>query len=179
MKENIKNDFWKRRAKHGRDSLFEKPEHLWEDACAYFEWCYKNPLLEHDLKVVGNGGNDGSSVQEVYIEHVKPFTWYGLCLFLGVTPSWFNNFRKRALAGDIMNMSKELQDDFMLTIELIEKTIYSQKFEGAAAGFFNATIIARDLGLVDRVASENMNLNSIPLTASEIKDISNELEKYV
>ena len=38
----------------------------------------------------------------------------------------------------------------MTVIERIEQTVYSQKFEGAAAGLLNANIIARDLGLADR-----------------------------
>ena len=38
----------------------------------------------------------------------------------------------------------------MTVIDDIEKIIYRQKFEGAAAGLLNANIIARDLGLRDK-----------------------------
>ena len=40
--------------------------------------------------------------------------------------------------------------DFSQVITRIGKIIYDQKFSGAASGFFNANIIARDLGLADK-----------------------------
>jgi hypothetical protein len=39
---------------------------------------------------------------------------------------------------------------FSQIITRIERTIYDQKFVGAAAGFFNSNIIARDLGLTEK-----------------------------
>ena len=49
-----------------------------------------------------------------------------------------------------MGKKTELDEDFLTIISYIEETCYSQKFEGAAADFFNSNIIARDLGLVDK-----------------------------
>jgi hypothetical protein len=43
----------------------------------------------------------------------------------------------------------ETSKDFSNVITRIRETIFNQKFEGAASGFFNANIIARDLGLKD------------------------------
>jgi hypothetical protein len=40
--------------------------------------------------------------------------------------------------------------DFSEVIHAIEEIIRTQKFEGAAVGAFNANIIARDLGMVDK-----------------------------
>jgi hypothetical protein len=39
---------------------------------------------------------------------------------------------------------------FSQVITKIEKVIYNQKFTGAAAGFLNPNIIARDLGLAEK-----------------------------
>jgi len=38
-------------------------------------------------------------------------------------------------------------------VELVEQAIYNQKFEYAAAGLMNATIIARDLGLAEKTVT--------------------------
>jgi hypothetical protein len=51
------NQFWKLRSKHGRDTLFESPEKMWEAACEYFQWCDDNPLLEIDFR-----GKDATQV---------------------------------------------------------------------------------------------------------------------
>ena len=54
----------------------------------------------------------------------------------------------------LKNKEDELSKDFSLIVTHIEETIYRQKFEGAACGFYNANIIARDLGLQDKVKNE-------------------------
>ena len=52
--------------------------------------------------------------------------------------------------------------DYMSVITRIEETIYNQKFTGAASGFLNPNIIARDLGLVDKKEVENRDLILTP-----------------
>jgi hypothetical protein len=60
--------------------------------------------------------------------------------------------------------------DFMPIITRIKEIIYNQKFSGAAAGFFNANIIARDLGLSDKVNNEHSGEVSVKqITGMEIK----------
>ena len=48
-----------------------------------------------------------------------------------------------------------LSKDYSLIITRIREIIYRQKFEGAAAGFLNSSIIARDLGLQDKQQLEH------------------------
>lgn len=134
------NQFWKLRSKHGRDKLFESPEAMWEAACEYFEWCEENPFKESKAMVVSNGQNSGSSIEIAELPLKRPFTLMGLCLYMDCSSAYFRNFK---------NQERAKQEDFSSVIEKIEETIYNQKFEGAAAGFFNANIIARDLGLRD------------------------------
>ncbi len=123
------NEFWKLRATHGRDKIFEHPDHLWESACEYFEWCENNPLIEIDFR--------GKDADQVELPKMRSFTWEGLELFLDI--SSLREYKK----------NPEYKD-FSQIITRIEKIIYNQKFTGAAAGFLNPNIIARDLGLKDK-----------------------------
>ena len=122
------NQFWKQRSKHGRDKLFESPDILWEEAQKCFEWCDLNPLVEYDYK--------GKDADKVTYDKMRAYTWEGLELYLGITS-----------LRDYKN--NENYKDFQQVITRIGKIIYTQKFEGAAAGFLNPNIIARDLGLRD------------------------------
>lgn len=123
------NEFWKLRSKHGRDKIFENPEHLWEAACEYFQWCEQHPLIEIDFR--------GKDANEVELPKMRAFTWDGLELFIDI-----HSLRDYK--------TKQEYKDFSQVITRIEKIIYNQKFTGAAAGFLNPNIIARDLGLADK-----------------------------
>lgn len=136
------NKFWELRSKHGRDKLFETPELLWEAACEYFEWCEENPLQETEAKVTSDGAGLGSSIEMVELPKMRAFTLHGLCLYLDCNTSYFRLFKSQERAQ---------KDDFSTVIGKIEEIVYNQKFTGAAAGFLNANIIARDLGLSDKV----------------------------
>lgn len=127
------NQFWKLRSKHGRDKIFSSPEMLWEAACEYFDHCDNNPLIEIDFR--------GKDVQEVAIPKMRAYTWAGLETFLGVDS--LREYKK--------NPSYK---DFFHVISRIEKIMYNQKFQGAAAGMLNPNIIARDLGLSDKTESK-------------------------
>lgn len=123
------NSFWKLRTKHGRDKLFSSPDILWEAATEYFEWCDTNPLIAIEF--------NGKDAIECEIPKMRAYTWSGLEYYLGITS--LRDYK-----------SKEEYKDFSQVITRIEQIIYTQKFEGAAAGFLNANIISRDLGLADK-----------------------------
>lgn len=128
----IGNQFWKLRSEHGRDMIFSSPEILWEEAVKYFEWCEENPWVQQNWV-----GKDGDEVQK---NHIRPLTLTGLCVFLDISEMTLREYGKR--------------QDFVAVYTRIEQIIRTQKFEGAATGFFNASIIARDLGLVDKVQED-------------------------
>ena len=130
MDARIGNQFWKLRSKHGRGTLFATPELLWEAACEYFEWCENNPLIEQDFA--------GKDAKEVSKNKMRPFTWQGLAMYCDATSTYFSDFKK------------ECSKDFSEILSRIEDVIYRQKFEGASCGFFNPSIIMRDLGLADK-----------------------------
>lgn len=125
------NEFWKIRSSHGRDKIFSTPEILWEEACKYFQWCVDNP--EWKVEVV-----KGSLVN---LPVKRVFTLEGLCLYLGISTSYFRAFKCEGRVN---------AEGFLTVIEQIQKTVYNQQFSGASSGFFNANIISRALGLVDK-----------------------------
>jgi len=136
------NEFWKNRSKHGRDKIFSSPEILLEESLKYFQWCIDNPFIEVDFR--------GKDAKEVYIPKMRPFTWDGLELFLGV-----ESLREYKTNPDYKEFSQ--------VIARIGKIIYDQKFSGAAAGFLNPNIIARDLGLKEQsdVTSGGEKINQV------------------
>lgn len=134
------NQLYKRRSKHGRDILFSTHIILWEAACEYFTMVDENPLYEIKPIVVSMGRH-GSRIEMQQIPKKRPYTLNGLFNYLDVNRNYFLDFKN----------SKSYTRDFSIVIERIERTIYDQKFDGAASGFFNANIIAYDLGLVKKV----------------------------
>lgn len=134
------NVFWKLRAKHGRDILFSSPKALWDAACEYFQWCDENPFEEDNIELVKVNGI-GDEVRRIPLNKMRPYTLQGLCIYLDCNTAYFRQFKESEAAAK--------DEDFSTVLIRIEETIYNQKFSGAAAGFFNANIIARDLGLVD------------------------------
>lgn len=139
------NRFWEQRSSHGRDKLFESPKLLWEAATEYFQWCDENPFKEEVL---------GSKNEIVELERMRPYTMQGLCRYLGCNTDYFKNFK---------NQERKDKDDFSPVITDIEQAVYEQKFSGAAAGFLNANIISRDLGLADKKEIENKGVATVTL----------------
>ncbi len=124
------NQFWKLRSKHGRDLIFGTPDSLWEAACEYFEATDSRKWTKKDWV--------GKDAKKVTRETETPYTISGLCLYMDVSREWWNKFKN------------ENREDFLQVLARIENIIYTQKFEGASVGAFNASIIARDLGLKEQ-----------------------------
>lgn len=147
------NQFWKIRSKHGRDKLFSTSDKLWEAACEYFEWCDENPWAETQTKT------RETSTEETRTPTARPYTLSGLCIYLGCNTHYISQFKTRLEEGE---------EDFTSVITRIEEIIYTQKFEGAAVGAFNANIIARDLGLKDASKTELSGPNGGPIEITGI-----------
>lgn len=128
----VGNKFWMLRSTHGRAPIFATPQDLWETACEYFEWTEQNPLLEDRVFSTKDDG-----VVHEPISKMRAMTLDGLLLFLDISMQAWCNYKDRK--------------DYKATCETIDRVIRSQKFAGAAAGLLNPVIIARDLGLVDKV----------------------------
>lgn len=125
------NQFWKLIPTPGRKRIYETPEQLWEKAVEYFEWIDANPIT----KEIVTTGDYNKVVTETLR---KPYQITGLILWLGVSWSQYQRYR-----------DDENYKAFWPIVKELDGIIYAQKFEGASAGIFNPTFIARDLGLAD------------------------------
>jgi hypothetical protein len=117
--------------RRGRPVAFNSPEELLFECEQYFDWVNNNPLIEQRIAGMYYG-----EVVKSNVPKMRAMTIGGLCVFLGIVVDTWMNYRK--------------QPDFFLICQEVEQTIREQKFAGAAAGFLNHAIIARDLGLVER-----------------------------
>lgn len=122
------NKFWQLRSKHGREKIFQDPKVLWESASEYFNWCEANPLKSIEF--------NGKDAIECEVPKMRAFTYAGLCVYLDCDTETFHKLKADKGFFDVYTR--------------ICRIIYTQKFEGAAAGLLNASIIARDLGLSDK-----------------------------
>jgi hypothetical protein len=179
------NQFWKLRSRHGRDKLFNSPKLLWKAACEYFEWMDKNPWQKKEqlkkAQVIKNNKTGKEKLHALIdIPTSRPYTLSGLCLYLNASESYWRNFRLNTAAKISSGATKEAKaaEDFLTVISRVEEIISTQQFEGATVGAFNANIIARKQGLIEKVQNENRNynINSVDLTSAEIKQINKELE---
>ncbi len=156
------NNVWMMRSKHGRDKIFATPEDMWAAFVEYTQKLSDNPWLEHKQVVVDK------VLVDSYNKKTGPWTWKGFCIHCDINDSFFRDFR---------NDPKRCTPDFDAVIKNIEKSIFDQKFSGAALGFFNANIIARDLGLIDKSIQETRTrVIDTGLTADEAKNIAEGLE---
>lgn len=145
------NQFWRQRAKHGRDKIFADPQTLKEAIEEYFDLCDESPL--HSLeqakatqKQLPEDPNPGL----IRMPLLRPYTIGGLCTFLRVNTKYFNDFK-----DGIRGKTDELSKGFSEVIAEAEDVIYNQKFTGAVVGLFNANLISRELGLADKREIEN------------------------
>lgn len=159
------NQFWKLRAKHGRELIFSSPTILWEACCEYFEATDSRKWIRKDWV--------GKDAHEVERETDTPYTLSGLYLFLDIEQSTWQEYEKR--------------EGFSVICSRVRKIIYTQKFEGAAVGAYNANIIARDLGLKEKTDvttnDEKIITQAVPViqvynTAPPLAKSENEIDSH-
>jgi hypothetical protein len=147
------NQFWKARAKHGRDKIFKTPKLMLEAAFDYFSWVEDNPLTK---QIIFQGVVQGNE------SLMRAMTIKGLCIFWGVNTRYLDDF--------ISNLKLDTEEgkDFSSVTSTIKEIIETQKFEGASAGLLNPNIIARDLGLTDKKELSGSAENPLTLVIQEI-----------
>jgi len=147
------NQFWKARAKHGRDKIFKTPKLMLEAAFDYFSWVEDNPLTK---QIIFQGVVQGNE------SLMRAMTIKGLCIFWGVNTRYLDDF--------ISNLKLDTEEgkDFSSVTSTIKEIIETQKFEGASAGLLNPNIIARDLGLTDKKELSGSVENPLTLVIQEI-----------
>jgi hypothetical protein len=143
------NQFWKVRSSSGRKPIFESDEKLLTSCMEYFEWVEENPLIE--CKVTQYQGEQIT----MNVPKMRAMTLDGLCIFLDIAIETWKNYKKR--------------EDFLAVTEYVEKVIRNQKFVGASADMLNANIIARDLGLTDKVDTTIANPDGTNIGSSDVE----------
>lgn len=123
------NRFWEKKIKLRESELTTNPDKFWDSACEYFKFCEDNPLTE--IVFVGKEGRPEE------VAKMRAMTIQGLCFFLDISDETFFNLEKKP--------------EFLGIITRIRRVIFTQKFEGAAAGLLNSSIIARELKLAEPV----------------------------
>lgn len=154
LDKRIGNQFWKLRSTHGREKIFDSPDAMWEAACEYFQWCTDNPIISVEQRKSSGKGitiviaddDDESPLERsdlIQLPLMRPFTWEGIAMFMDCDVKTLRDY-----------CTEESHKDFHPIHTRIREVIYRQKFEGAAVGLLNHSIIARDLGLIDRRQQE-------------------------
>lgn len=128
------NQYWKLRGTSGRSKLFESPAFFLELALGYFGWVDNNPWK---IKTALKSGDSAGTVMDVPTQ--RPYTIAGLCIHLGITTQTFRNYEKNSA-----------YEEFFAVFRFIKDLISNNQLEGAVVGAYNANIIARTLGLVDK-----------------------------
>lgn len=124
------NILWMLRSTNGRESKITDINEFERLVLEYFEKAV-------DENIIVNQIFDQHGVRHDISKPI-PFTKEGLALHCGYC-SW------NALKN-IVNQG----DDFLKVLTRAETIIYKQKFDHASVGVYNHSIIARDLGLIDK-----------------------------
>lgn len=145
------NQFYLLREFQGRKKQLT-PEELWKAFWEYYDAVKANPIL---IKEPLKSGRKAGKTMDVPTD--RPLTLQGFAAHIGVTHHTLNNYARAKGYKAYFLISKRIRD-----------IIYAQKFEGAAAGIFNHSIIERDLGLVDK-SSHDVKMPSLAFTVASKK----------
>ena len=113
-----------------RKRKFSSGEELWYSCVPYFKWVEDNPIIVEKLVTL-----DGR-IKRVKSRKKRIMSLQALYVYINVTDRLWRIWR-------------EERPDLHEAIKMVEYVIYSQKFEGAAAGIFNPNLVARDLRLAE------------------------------
>lgn len=131
------NKLWEARSSAGPMPAFEHPDALWRACVEYFEWAHSNPLLE------AKAFPTKDEVRVDLMPRLRALTITGLCLFLDVSRETWNGWKTED--------HKLYRTDLVDIIKRAEAVIYEQKLTAASAGLLNPNLIAREMGLADKV----------------------------
>ena len=124
------------------------PEELLKKANQYFLWCVNNPMQKEEILKYKD------TYERVNISVLRVYTIEGFCTFADLHSNSFYEYCKKS--------------QYLGITTYIRNVIYTQKFEGAAGGFFKENLIIRDLKLKD---TSDINYNNHPkrLNSAEVK----------
>ncbi|MCD7937496.1 MAG: DNA-packaging protein [Tannerellaceae bacterium] len=140
------NQSWELRCKHAPAKLFASSRLLWKAATGYFRWCDNHPWVTRKNKQKANGTEtDEAPVQ-------RPYSLAAFLLYIALPEAEWEQ-RKQTSGPEVRH-----------TMERIESVIDTQLLEGALTGAFNASLVARKLGLADK--QEHTGKDGTPLAST-------------
>ena len=119
-----------------KQKYIESPEKLWEYFLSYVEHERNNPLFKRDY--VGKDGNEVDTPLQV------PITFEGFECYL----------QDQNIISHLSDYSANKDgkyQSYSTIISRIRQNCFVQNFKGAAVGLFNPNLIAKKLGLIDKV----------------------------
>lgn len=146
------NNYWQFRNKHGRGFSYT-PETFLEEAQKYFE--FMSTRVWNKMEAVKSGDLAGTLIA---VPTPTPLSAESFCLFMDISMDTFRNYKS----------NKDPWKDFFDISTHIQTIIDSQQFEGATVGAYNASIIARKLGLSNNnQESDKKDSVSVSITIRE------------
>ena len=129
-----------------KQKYIESPERLWELFSQFVEHEKNNPMYRVDY--VGKDGDKVNTPLQV------PITFEGF-------ECWLADEGIIEQLGDYSSNKGGAYDSYSAIITRIRQNCFAQNFKGAAVGLFNANIIAKKLGLIEK--SEVKEIKEQPL----------------
>ena len=120
----------------GKNKYIETPEKMWEYFEDYVLHEANNPMFK--VEYVGKDGR----IEKTPLE--TPITFEGFECFLA-DKKIINDL------GDYSSNKDGRYNEYATIITRIQKNCFVHNFKGAAVGLFNPNLIAKKLGLIDRV----------------------------
>lgn len=166
------DSIWKSKAKIATEAFpfgnvpkYNSPEALWEIAKEYFIWCDNTPFNEGKRTEIDK--TTGFESREDFVKKKQVYTMQSFLNYAGITAQQWRKIYKPHPA-------------FLDVIETIENTIADDKFKGAVAGFYNSTIISRDLGQEDKVKVDKGKSETEESLTIDVEKLDNEkLDKFL
>jgi hypothetical protein len=139
-----------------KTKYIETPEKMWELFLDYVKHERDNPMYKTEYV-----GRDGSTV---ITPLETPITFEGFECYLG-DKNIINDL------GDYVSNKDGRYTEYATIITRIQKNCFVHNFKGASVGLFNANIIAKKLGLIDKTENVNKNVE-VPLFPDVSQDNS-------
>ncbi|GAA4328460.1 terminase small subunit [Flaviaesturariibacter amylovorans] len=159
----------------GRPRAFATPEDLLQGALDYFEWADANPWLKNEAlkkpyqrpKLGKSGQPLKGQMEWVYMVQVptqRPYSLAGFAVYHALNQQFILDLESRMKAQEKEGATEKARAEaceFLSVIAYVREAIATNQLEGASVGAYNANIIARLLGLVDKkdVTSDGESTN--------------------
>lgn len=133
----------------------------------YFNWCDRTPWERVELvKHLGTWAEAGVPLG-------RPYSIDELCTYLGVSDSYFRNYKKQLKDRIAEGRGLPEDEDRLAAMEFVETHIRAQQIGGAVVGVFKESIIAKLQGLHETVNNVNTNETVLRVTVRDPETAQN------